>query len=52
MCLVEGAVFISSNVKTRVPGISSHDPKPLVLFAGGSWISDSAKASERRKLQC
>ena len=44
MTIVDGAVFIMSPSKVRVPGLLSHDPKPLVLFAGGSWISDSAKA--------
>ena len=44
MCLVDNAVFITSPAKIRVPGVCSPDPKPLVMFAGGSWISDTAKA--------
>ena len=41
--VVEGACYISSPAKVRMVGILADSPRPLLMYAGGSWISDSAK---------
>lgn len=42
--VVDQAVYIMSPTKVRVPGINSEGARPLFCYAGGSWISDPAKA--------
>lgn len=42
--VVDGAVYISSPTKVRVPGVDSDGARPLFAYAGGTWISDPAKA--------
>lgn len=46
-CYVVGAhAFLSSESKVILPGVQSGESsKPLFMYAGGSWISESAKAS-------
>lgn len=41
--LVAGKVFVSSEAKIMVPGVCSENAKPIFLYAGGSWLSESAK---------
>ena len=45
-CYVVGAnAFLSSQSKVILPGVQSGETaKPLFMYAGGSWISESAKA--------
>ncbi|CAK8992499.1 Uncharacterized protein SCF082_LOCUS3131, partial [Durusdinium trenchii] len=47
-CYVVGAnAFLSSQSKVILPGVQSGETaKPLFMYAGGSWISESAKAQE------
>lgn len=42
--LVDDKVFLSSATKTRILGASSPNSKPLLLYAGGSWLSEDSKA--------
>ena len=41
---VDNKVFIQCAAKFLLPGALSADAKPIFLYAGGSWISDSSKA--------
>ena len=41
--LVDNKVFLNSSANTRVLGAATPNSRPLFLYAGGSWISDSAK---------
>eukprot|EP00438_Fugacium_kawagutii_P036217 Skav223158 [mRNA] locus=scaffold2973:257878:262548:- [translate_table: standard] len=41
---VDGKVFLSSKANTRILGATTPNAKPLFLYAGGTWIADSAKA--------
>lgn len=41
--LVDNKVFLNSSANTRVLGAATQNSRPLFLYAGGSWISDSAK---------
>lgn len=43
--LVGGKVFLLSPAKIILPGCHSENAKPLFMYAGGSWISESAKVS-------
>lgn len=40
---VDQKVFITSSTKFMLPGYASSSPKPIFLYAGGTWISDSSK---------
>ena len=40
---VDQKVFITSSAKSLLPGYASSSPKPIFLYAGGTWISDSSK---------
>ena len=42
--VVGGKVFIQSSTTVLLPGVASENSKPIFLYAGGSWISESAKA--------
>ena len=42
-CLAEDKVYIMSGAKITLPGLKSQNPRPLFLYAGGSWISESGK---------
>ena len=44
--IVESKVFLTTASKLLIAGLDATNPKPLFLYAGGSWISDAAKASE------
>ena len=44
--LVDGKVYIVSTTKIFIEGVSGANPKALFLYAGGSWISDSAKVPQ------
>jgi hypothetical protein len=47
ICQVAGGkCFISAASTFRLVGANSATPKPLFLYAGGSWISDSSKAKD------
>ena len=49
--VVENKVYLMSAVKFKVPSARSPDAKPVLLYAGGSWIGESSKAcSEDRGL--
>ena len=51
MCsCMDKKVWLSTMNKTRIPGINSPNAKPVFLYAGGSWISDHAKARSVRVL--
>lgn len=41
--LVDNKALLSSSSNTRVLGAATQNSRPLFLYAGGSWISDSAK---------
>ena len=41
-----GKCFISCATQFKLPGVQSMSAKPLFLYAGGSWISDSNKAKD------
>jgi hypothetical protein len=41
---VDGKVFIVCPALFMLPGALSPETKPIFLYAGGSWISDSSKA--------
>lgn len=41
--VVEGQAYISSSTKVSIPSLGSEHPKPIFLYSGGSWISDSGK---------
>ena len=41
---VDNKVFIVCAALFMLPGALSDDAKPIFLYAGGSWISDSSKA--------
>lgn len=41
--LVGGKIFISSDAKVLVPGVCAENAKPMFMYAGGSWLSESAK---------
>ena len=43
--LVDGKVFLMSNSKTTVLGANSNGSKPLLMYSGGTWISEDAKVS-------
>jgi len=43
-CFVVGSkVFLQSPSQVVLPGVCSSSAKPLFMYAGGSWISESAK---------
>eukprot|EP00435_Cladocopium_sp_Y103_P042610 s1532_g11.t2 len=47
VCQVAGGkCFISAASTFRLVGANSSAPKPLFLYAGGSWISDNSKAKD------
>lgn len=41
-----GKCFISCATQFKLPGMLSMNAKPLFLYAGGSWLSDSNKAKD------
>lgn len=41
-----GKCFISCATQFKLPGVLSMGAKPLFLYAGGSWLSDSNKAKD------
>lgn len=42
--IVDGKAFISSPNKMTILGATTPSAKPLFLYAGGTWISEDAKA--------
>ena len=45
-CYVVGAkLFVTSSTKVLLPGVHSENAKAIFMYAGGSWISESAKAT-------
>ena len=44
--LVDGKAFLTSATKTKLAGINSSGARPIFLYAGGAWVSDSAKARQ------
>ena len=47
VCQVAGGkCFLSAASTFRLVGANSSTPKPLFLYAGGSWISDNSKAKD------
>lgn len=45
--IVEGnKVFISTSATVHLSGAQSAQAKPIFLYAGGSWVSDSNKAKD------
>lgn len=50
-CFVVGSnAYITSSTKVILPGVhSGESAKPIFMYAGGSWISESAKASQQRQ---
>ena len=49
-CYVVGnKAFVASPTKVMLPGVlSGENAKPIFMYAGGSWISESAKASWKK----
>ena len=48
-CFVVGSkVFLQSPSKVVLPGVCSPSAKPLFMYAGGSWVSESAKVPRLR----
>ena len=43
--VVAGKIFLSSPSKVLLPGVQSETAKPIFMYAGGSWISESAKVT-------
>ena len=41
--VVEAQCFVMSASKVMLPGVTADGTRPLLHYAGGSWISDSAK---------
>ena len=44
--VVGGKLFLTSPSKVMLPGVQAENAKPLLMYAGGSWISESAKATQ------
>lgn len=43
--VVDGSqVFITTASTAKLAGVQAGSPKPIFLYAGGTWISDNAKA--------
>ena len=52
MChCVAGKCFVTSPAKTHLVGLASASPAPVFMYAGGSWLSDSAKVELLTKMQ-
>ncbi len=51
-CYVVGnKAFVTSPTKVLLPGVlSGESAKPIFMYAGGSWISESAKASRKKHI--
>lgn len=47
--IVDGHVYLLASSKCELTGLNGRAPLALFLYAGGSWISDSAKARVRAK---
>ena len=46
-CYVVGTkIFLTSPGKVMLPGAQAENAKPLLMYAGGSWISESAKVTQ------
>ncbi|CAK9084942.1 Uncharacterized protein SCF082_LOCUS40266 [Durusdinium trenchii] len=43
---VDGKAFLTSPSKILLAGLDSANPRPLFLYSGGQWISDSSKAKD------
>lgn len=41
---VDGTLWMTSESKTRLVGVQSTNPSPIFMYAGGTWLGDSAKA--------
>ncbi|CAK9069242.1 Uncharacterized protein SCF082_LOCUS34716, partial [Durusdinium trenchii] len=42
-CVEGGQLFLTTAAKFRLVGVDANNPKPLLCYAGGTWISDNAK---------
>ena len=40
----DNKIFLVCTANFQIPGILSPDARPIFLYAGGTWISDSSKA--------
>lgn len=47
--VVDNGCYISSTARARLPGVCSDAPRALLAYAGGQWISDSAKDRNLQK---
>lgn len=47
--LVDNKVFLSTGNKVTVFGAGTTNAKPLFMYAGGTWISEDAKAMKEKK---
>lgn len=48
--LVDNKVFLSTGNKVMVFGAGTTNAKPLFMYAGGTWISEDAKAMKKNRL--
>jgi glutamate-1-semialdehyde aminotransferase len=48
--LVDNKVFLSTGNKVTVFGAGTTNAKPLFMYAGGTWISEDAKAMKKNRL--
>jgi glutamate-1-semialdehyde aminotransferase len=46
--LVDNKVFLSTGNKVTVFGAGTTNAKPLFMYAGGTWISEDAKAMKEK----
>jgi hypothetical protein len=46
--LVDNKVFLSTGNKVMVFGARTTNAKPLFMYAGGTWISEDAKAMKEK----
>ena len=49
--LVGNKVFLSTGSKVTIFGAGTTNAKPLFMYAGGTWISEDAKASKEKSFK-
>ena len=49
--LVDNKVFLSTGSKVTIFGAGTTNAKPLFMYAGGTWISEDAKASKEKSFK-
>ena len=49
--LVDNKVFLSTGNKVTVFGAGTTNAKPLFMYAGGTWISEDAKAMKKKQVE-